>query len=467
MGSAFDWSPGGCCCAPPWFFDLQTALGRPFSRQCTIYPVGTIIQGLSTLEIGPWTIDLDVSGIAAIAGNNADGYTTWAIGRTNVGGLDHGRLFGLDIASQTRLFTLPDNGIVGTSFNTARNAIKPGPDGIFVVWQPGLPFANSTLNTIDRAGNIVATTIAQQANFLPDGGTEAVLAFANLDWPNALLLASKVVNNVFGNLNEGYWRLEIGQITVAGGGFVFTNKTTIKEIIYSFAAMTNSNGQRVQPSFHDIIGYDNFGGHYGVAYYYDYQPQTNGTYSIKVELVVDGHTIFSLLNPVAGFRYVGPTQNIHACYPHETLGGGYVAVMHKPADTTTGQYEMHVYKNGSLLWKTNSNNKMLGVFGSTDRWIYFGGLPMSEAEFFTMTGGKQRVPQNPGGNPATKSTYFIAKHDGSEIIPFNMALSDTYNFFVDFTNQAPPLGPYVRDSSTVPNSLPATYDEMYAHRHDV
>ncbi len=476
--AAFDWSPGGCCCGLPWFFDIQ---GSEFDqsvnnsgrlvRSCSVYPAKTFTTSpnFTTAQVGPWVIDSGVP-VGSIAGYNADGNTTWGIGRrTDIANAGQQQLIGFDVRTQTKLcdapLTFPISGFGGG------DAIMPGPDGMFVNLSSSGNFNPLTLTTIDRTGAITSTNAGTVTYFLPDGGTESVAQLAFLDWPNAIVLATKSPNAFGVPSQDWYWRLTKCELSAAGGVLNVNNRVVLREITYDLASM-RANGT---PGLRLPSGYDHFDGHYAAVFWYDYTPNGHGGYHQKAELVIDGQNIKTLIDPTVGagtYFSTYQTGTPHCCYPHETLGGGYVAVMHRADDSpinnqTSPAYELHVYKGGSLVWKTNSGQRLSSIFGSTDRWIYFGGSNVSEPVFNTMTSGKHRVPSIPGIDPASRSTFWMARHDGSEVLPWNLALSDTFNTFVDFNGKVPVVGPFVRDSTSVPNSMPATYQEMYDHRHDV
>jgi hypothetical protein len=492
MSSAFAWPPGGCCCGPPWFFDVQgygwdqdTTPGANhgmFVRTCSLFPVATTRgqHNLNTYNVGNWFIDPTVP-VGPIAGYCADGYVTWGFGRRTDQQDSPYQMFAFDIRNQALLFTTQNfpmsfGGGPGTDF------IKPGPDGAIASYgETQDPTRPSRLYTAHKTGAI-DTHDFQSLFWLAESNTvwEQIEQEAFLDWPHVLSTHRRNVSgSIFDNSTNGgvvldalfqikppyFVEFYASELATANSApwLAATNKRLLRRVDYQ--AVQGSPIPSAVP-----LGYDSFGGHDAACLWY--HTVVDGSAS-RTELIIDGQSVVSVDNPLSGRNYFQPFQlgTPHVCYAHETLGGGYVAVMHKANNDSINVnklFELHVYKNGSLVWKTDSGHKMSSIHGSTDRWIYFSGSPVSQSVFESVTHGKTLVSAIPGVDPFSKTRFWMARHDGSEVLPWNVRLSDTFGQLEEVFGYNPvAIGPFIRDSTTVPNSMPASYQEMYDHRHDV
>lgn len=473
--------PRGCC--GTWFFDsLVLNANNPndstgkFIRTCLMLPVG----GTPSNSYVPTDVyHIDPSDpLGTQSGYTADGITAWIFAR--VTGLGDDLLFVFDIPSRTQLcgpvsgiaigfgpYPFSGNDIVsGYDERSGVNpALKPGDPGLLVFSSRNIGTGERMLSVVDETGGFTTYHNMQFYDNRTVVGSDEMgdylLGVAPLNWPVGIVVT---LNHFSGhatsegeNIASGTLEFSIADVSVVeqpgfpGSYKTSFSKTVFKTITYDYPSLSTPSPRRL-----GAMAFDDFDGHYGAEIIYDYT-LSGSTYTIKNELIIDGNVVLSQVLP--------GTQNyfyttVHACHPHETLGGGYVAVVHRTGGLPNTTKELHVYHNGIFLWKTTSGG-VFAIYGSTDRWIIFDASINSAAQLSALTNG---VFTKPASDP-TYPVLFLAKHDGTEIIPIGR-MTDTYGQ-ISRTGSNPTQwsvsNSFLRDSS-VGDTLPATYAEMYERR---
>lgn len=456
MGSAFDWSPGGCCCVP-WFFDIYSydrlTIGAPiadkFVRSCSMFPAENTNGQLNSKGVDNWYIEPSKQ-LSTHLGYTADGKTVWTQNATVAAGQDYLGVY--DIATQSELasFTTPPQFPV----------ITTSPTGVSFAAINASEFASSFSSQVivrNKNGSQATWSSIAPTKTLGDGGIEQVASSAPLDWPHAAIQRIKRAPFSMKLLYAEFGQAELGD---GSGTFSLTNYATIHRIDYpSYTSPFPRNAY--------WLGYDHFGTHSVAIIAYDTTPGMSASqFHNRLELYIDGsltRSLTDLPNSNSANDFVGYYYQPHVCFPHETLGDGYVAVLAAQPQSNLGA-EMLVFKDGTLLWQTNTNNAFGHILGSTDRWIYFT-VGDSKTTVFQVTNGEFQHATNP--DPKNTQCW-IARHDGSQIVPLGTLTDESNRIAGQQLYNPAQFNPFsmARDSTVIPNSLPATFLEMWNVRHD-
>lgn len=467
---AFDWSPGGCCCGTQsWFFDALNSNNvntQRFTRACSIYPNITAHNAkINSDTRGGWSISSTLGPVVAFTGYHADGQFAWMLADRSVTTSDRFISY-VDLEGRQELFAWPSGG----SFLIRGQNIGP----VFSSSQ-FTALEGSQLNVYDSGGGLTVTQLSSgsgpggvnsppgfggQFETLPNGDyhSRQIGLFANADYPYAGGFDITYQQGFPGSMPFAYKQIKFvhGRSAVVGGQFIVGSEI-ISTVNYPPPYLFGAAAQAFA-----FYGYDHFGDHWAAVIGYDQPPATTTPRHNRLEIIIDGISVFVKDDFIAAdssqysFDHYALTRSPHICYPHETLGSGYVAVIQQ----ATGGSEMHVYRDGALVWKTNSSGNVNGIYGSTDRWIYFTSLPtpinqMTNGEFDSQLSAVNGTGVN-----------WLARHDGSQILPAT-TLTDTHGrFYERFTGTGGGFNynGLIRKSSVVPNPLPASYQEMYDQR---
>ncbi len=481
MGSAFDWSPGGCCCTAGGFFDLYcyggALAGWPekgnqgkYVRCCTMYPVNADASDTRDTSYPAWVIEPHKP-LRQWLAVTSDGIAVWAF-VVATDGTAYCVAYDAQAKTQLALFNQRDNGDIfpvslAQGFNSPVGVQSFGAVNSTQYAQWGGTSAVRQSLIVRNTDGSVATTgpVSGGAKTLADGVSQEITDIsAVLDWPH--FAVRRLTYTRLPVPNQSYFKptsSEFIQCELSAGvdgHFAWGNPQTIRHVDYPSNMPVPAFGSSflLIPAITQWLGYDHFGGTWaaGIAY----QTGTSSAQN-KIELIIGGQVVQSITNASSYAVDLAP----HICFPHETLGDGYVAVVQTVnLQTGTGGAELVVYKNGAELWRTNSGGHMERILGSTDRWIYF----MSRgATIYQMTNGEFTSATQDNHNYA----FWIAKHDGSQIMPLGI-LNDTFgtiqgtstgsNFNIALNGV--PDNSMARNSAIIPNTLPATYQEMYDGR---
>lgn len=473
--AAFDWSPGGCCCkAPAWFdtYNYQPPQPSPltnlFRRTGCILPPGkdsfyTSIEGID------WSIPkiTQANLFRTHRSMTRDGRTVWASIGDGVS-QSTARLACYDAVNKVEKF----DSVLQTSVHYGGQGIdypyqaSIGPHE-FATFSLGGVKVISDSGTIDDWGSPFAAIPGTPHRIIANNGFvqtgEKAMISARLEWPK--FAGEKRIFPVGGIGDSGlssYAEFFICDIADGGSFALLNNRVPIRTY--------NGPGQ--------IKGFDYYDGQWAAVTHDNeiYNPGFGGPVLSgprTLELRINGalvwtrpmpsHTNFGQLFDV-GPPYFQP----HICWPHETLGGGFVAV---PEHSWTGNASslvttarLVVYRNGQQIWATPPRTIAPGqavdieVMGSTDRWIYFrttDGVSVS-----TMTSGFITMP-----NDQLRTQFWLARHDGSEIIPMG-TLTNTYRQMsgANALTHAMTADCMMRDSQAAPGTIPASYEEMWNAR---
>lgn len=165
----------------------------------------------------------------------------------------------------------------------------------------------------------------------------------------------------------------------------------------------------------------------------------------------------------------------HVCFPHETLGSGYVALVQKvystPPNTSnlngvlenpSKPFAIVIYQGTSKIWQSPlmQSLPMPFIAGSSDRWIYaVTPLQVLDSE---MTGGafsNRYTFPIPPFTPVPAARGWLIKHDGSEVIPAGR-LTDNPVVMQECGYSFPPTVKRVADDI----SLPGNYSDIWEQR---
>ncbi len=477
MGSAFDWSPGGCCCTAGGFFDLYcyggALAGWPekgnqgkYVRCCTMYPVNADASDTRDTSYPAWVIEPHKP-LRQWSGFTNDGAIVWAF-VVATDGTSYCVAYDAQAQTQAALFNQTANGDVVPQ-SIAQNGVS-GPSGFgainatqYAQWTASVNGTNGMIIVRNSDGSTASTgPVSSGAKFLADGISEEITDIsAVLDWPHfsgrRLTYTRRPAPNqsTYQATSSDFLQFELS----AGidGHFAWGNQQTIRHVDYpSNMPILSSLGGT--PPVTQWLGYDHFRSNWAAGIKYQTGISSNLN---KVELIIGGQVVLSQTN-----TSITPVLTPHVCFPHETLGDGYVAVVQSVSLLSGNPLasELVVYKNGAELWRTNSGGHMEQILGSTDRWIYFLSrgatiAQMTNSEFVSAT------------QDIHSFAFWIAKHDGSQIMPLGI-LNDTFG-----TIQGTSSGSLfniaisgvvnnsmARNSAIIPNTLPATYQEMYDGR---
>ena len=461
--AAFNNSPGGCCCGAPGWFDiygynfaeLQASLQPGLRRVGSVRPENSPFPYDSFTSFG-WGIPNAPHGqLGAHRSFTRDGRTVWTIEEYIVGGStpENTYIGCYDAPTQTQRLSVPilqlyfAAGYVTPLF-TGRQSIAIA-DGILAQYFSGLRTL-SIGGTIDNWGDLLAWQSTQ-------GSVTTTIVkdlAAGLQWPRfpailRLASSSPRVDLVIGDIAKP----AAGTDTIQLG-----NTTTVRSM--------TAAGEQGQ-----FIGFDQLNNDWATTTtngYLDFQGRLRQR---DVQLSIDGQVIWTRRMPDRKlfsdpYTLFYPEMQPHICYPHEQLGAGYVALPETHWITTSDQttatsiyHTMTVYRSGVQVWTTPQFNNPIAILGSTDRWIYF--TTPSGVNVSTMTGGRLSMPNDPG-----TSQLWLAKHDGSEIVPMGTVLN-SHGQMNGLSESGIPFDSMVRDSSVVPGTIPGSYEEMWASRNTI
>jgi hypothetical protein len=365
-------------------------------------------------------------GATGFVGWNRDGVNLWSL-ETRAGDNDGGQwLEGYDAENKTSRFILrySDLGLVG-SFNAP----------IVGVGKCAFFGNRARIQEVDTAGNITDWTVNPiQAPFplpprslpLDFGSNSWAIMPAQLNWPT------------FAGVNSSsLFVCDIGQPVAPS---TFCHATNIRNV-------SAHSGSTWEPN-----GFDAFDTTWAAVTRYNSGSQ-------RLQFLINGSLIWDLPAPTNP-GYPGAIIP-HVCFPHETLGAGYVAI--GDYDAAQNGY-LSIYKNGVRVWRSNPINTISPplVYGSTDRWVYF--TTYDSVNVNTFTNGKFHSVFGDGAGGGAGD--WIVKHDGSELMPIGAVL-DTKTIIHPYSTMSAAGGPpLTRDSSKVPYCLAGSYEEMYDQRND-
>ncbi len=404
------------------------------------------------------------------SGATSDGKHVW----TQIHAIDGSNyIIAFDAQSllQAALFQI-DNNVFPPRFGPASGGIRGAINATQWAQYGSIPGGFLAVRGFD--GSQVVTGPLSTSRGTANGGAETVVALAPLDWPHAATtrLVMSHINPTFqfpsgANKYEYFEFIQCELGSGADGYFAWGNPTTVRHVDYDASIPLVDGFQHVFPQAR-WLGYDHSATSWAAGIFYETTLNTspNSTfpnqYHNKLELIIGGQVVV-LAADVVGAKTLIP----HICYPHESLGDGFVAVMQSTVLTSAlTTSEMVVYRNGAELWRTDTSGQISAILGSTDRWIYF------------QTAGDCTIPQvtkgefsSSTGSQNTHGAFWIARHDGSQIIPLGI-ISDNFKQIQSLsTGGSGNLSSgathdfcFTRDSSIIPNALPATYQEMYDQR---
>jgi hypothetical protein len=452
MGSAFDWSPGGCCCTLPGWFDLYDSNLPAYIRNGEFVRVPVIGESDATADDSRAQINWSVpSSIGPIdnsynwGGQNPGKEYVWRSEHSNTTQASYMALY--DTAAQTELTRIVDTlGISGGTTLGSENA--HGGTG----WNPdqigtaGTTNFNGNINVFSSNGTFTSTPINNDP-------TIKINAMAPRNWPKTAATIQRDAQHL---------AFVIGDLDAVGGTLAITNQQTIFEqsdIVRGYWAE-----------------FDYFLGHWGGYLVY----QLNGSSEWRARLYVDNVLINDLHCPTDSPGSSTPIPralwyNVHVGFPHETLGEGYVAVgttmwQYYPtyynssqrvpptdgiyADTYVRPRRVVIYKNGVEYWRSGKISVTTGFRYSSDRWLWLevdnawvnqnqstAGTDVNEftSGLFTSYAG---TPQ-----------YYLIRHDGTQVIPIGK--DETTPHQMGAPLNALQSGAIVCNTSLVPNTAPA------------
>lgn len=442
MAAAFDWSPGGCCCTGPAWFDLfyvgySSGASSVFQRTPSLRPPAAPSFYGSDVALG-WSIAADQPYQSHI-GITRTGKYAWAMNRSTAGSASD-TLIGYDLTNKVRKFTTLLSA-VGSSFDLHHFNLTVGESEL-------ASFGANSIITISEAGainnwgsvlGIGYTSPATGGPILGNprqnsGNAEITVHAARLNWPTWAAQSTGATTK----------ELFICDVANGAGEAVFNNRQSVRTSDY--------NGMVWR-------GFDYLDGKWCGAV----KDRIASSGISYMHLYIDGQIIWSRQLP-PGIATFTPVLYPHVCRPHETLGGGYIAVPEQSWTATDTLMALVVYKNGVEKWRTPTFSTAGGidvdiqVLGSTDRWIYFYTYNPHKVSVSQMTNGEFTMPGDTSG-----VQYWLARHDGSQIMPMGTMV----NTFKQISGTANAIVPYdcmVRDSQAVPGTIPAIYQEMWDNR---
>ncbi len=481
--AAFDWSPGGCCCVVPGgFFDMYRYGGAQpawpekgnegkFARPCSMFPANSASSDLNDTSYPEWVIDTPKP-LRTWGGWTSDGRSVWTEGGTS-DGASFMAVFDVTTKQQLASFTPDTNTELSPQFGPASAANRAAVNATqFAEYATFALLGANRLVVRGIDGSTVVTGPLSATRTTANNGFESVITFAPLDWPHAATSRLTMIPGPPGSNSTLFSSFEFMQCELGSGVdgfFSWGNPTTVRHVDYDSSippVIFGQNNARPQAQW---LGYDHFNNNWAAGIFYETTLNTSRTSAFpnsfhnKIELIIGGQVVLSAVD-VVGSKVAIP----HICFPHETLGDGYVAVVQSTVMTSSiSPTELVVYKNGAEVWRTDSSGHVTKILGSTDRWIYF------------QTAGACTIPQvtrgefsSSTGSETTSSGFWVARHDGTQIIPLGI-LNDTFgkiqilgtggsgNLAANGVNDFC----FARDSTVIPNTLPATYQEMYDGRH--
>lgn len=387
MTSAFDWSPGGCCCRTEnvWF-DLYHYEGSIFRRKPTM-GTADADDGDSLAQIG-WAVSSSsptTGGNQGLSGAVPGQELVW-----NVENISGGRQIVLyDMAAQSELARVGIQdfqfaGGRGTGFGQAGGGVFQLPPTINYRQSMGVSpelfgsffaFEPVRIQTISSAG---VFTSQQETNPTPreNGTLPSIQIVAPRDWPWAA-----GVRNKAGSVDER--EFVFGRVGIQSGTVTLLSPQV---------AATKPHESTVW------VFFDYFLGHWaGVLQHGD-----------GYTLLIDGTEIATYPTLKWG--------GVHIAFPHETLGAGYVAVATRTDEDAEFPFRTIIYKDGAEAWRTAKMRTQNALHQSNSRWLF---QPVSRkfiTQFESLPGAVVSEMTNGLFDTAQGAIYFM-RHDGSQIIP--------------------------------------------------
>ena len=459
MTAALDYSPGGCCCDGGGFYDMFSYGGAAplwpengnlgkFARACTMFAVGSAARDARRTSYPDWYIE-PAKPLTRWISTTTNGQIVWSQ-PVATDGTSKFRVY--DAAAKTQLaeWDLPASNFTSISYSSAYHVIETtvSSQNAYIVYN-----VNGSATT-----HFATLTTAEIEDPDATGTFRRLVGVATLDWPKAYEV-KRVFTPGVGTV------VQLRECTVEfdptkSFGFRLNDGTIVRQIEYGPPLSATTF-----PGTFAVKGFDRLGGVSAVAYSMVYSNNIVGTAPpsslFRNEIAIGSDIVFAQSGSTYDSLF---SAGVHVCYPHESLGGGYVAVSQNVFVPPNRSSVMRVYTSGGIEW---SSPYLLQILGSTDRWIYF--KTNSAVSVSAVTNSEFTAT---GGGSWGLSAYWIAKHDGSQIMPLGV-MQDTYkqiqilgtnSVFNQGANIGDGANSFARDSSLFTDTLPATYDEMYARR---
>jgi hypothetical protein len=454
VASAFDWSPGGCCCGPKGWYDFYTGITQ--EKYSRLSSVQQIIAPINSLDGNGWFVQPGIAPRADWNGFAADDTAVWTFtsqGLACVNGVTKTLRF--DKTLQQLFGGNAPSVIGGTASQSATKIAR--------TIKPNSGFTPAFVFEVDLSGNAVnfggSAQNWGQTNPSPgSAGTSQyqLQFFPWLGWPKVAGVRRHALNTQPASLE-----IFIADVIPGTDHVELANIQPVKTIVVS------GSSQYIEGRWASFDWYD---GHWAGVIDYDTGISSNPNREIKHEFLIDGVVKESLTYNAATdpFGLRNPdnsgTYDVHrlgiprVCQQSDTIA---VFRSYIP-ENASGPHILRLYHQGNAIWDSPQIPGIVAsvVFGTSDRWIYFrtpGTQPASFVNFISS-----------GEFTATAGTnQFAVNYDGSQVIPL-MKLSNTFGQFVPKTQLFPQPGPdvCVRDSANFEDTLPATYQEMYDRRNE-
>lgn len=506
MASAFDWSPGGCCCEPPGgCFDVYGIVQTPNGESASPHPGGLTRYGVmwpDRLETPP-TLDLTASGyhaknrtgwsippdvplanpsghysLGTLCGSPEKGDYVWSIEKRSETVAQHVVLY--DAAAKRELFAIPTDNTPAIFLNTRRVAFQPysfvsASDAEFAYGAS----ASNIFRVYSSSGSRDFGYAFQPTQPTPSQGKWSVNLHSPRDWP--------VVAGTYVTTSAGVYTVQFcyGKADTSGGVVDFSNRTVVHEYQTRTGLFSTTGGS--EPAFANqrwrVFDSVSEGGTNCGAFAFYQEDDINNPASpvyAHVMVVANGAVVKTFRSQISSALYGTDSlngyflkciQNIEGTFHASHSGGAFIAKYDfatEPGLTQTGVYAdpqrpavATVHATGEL-WRSQRVGTVYARL-SSDRWFYLRGSQS--------IGFPERLPSGgwlPNENRTVAGTagadLWVVKKDGSQASPigelrYGTTLVSPRRNIVPQGLIAPPQGltfyDCVKNPSDIDSTLPA------------
>lgn len=424
MASAFDWSPGGCCCESPSQFEFYFSDGRNgYTRDSKFvsvpfhYPAAATWTYNSKRPAETWWIDPSAPiARTTFVARGGSGPNVWSFEeRPNGIGVDNWMVHYDTRLKQQLAATNTTASPVGIGKNTGfgcdqeswcqlsrattQIGVQPGP--LQYVQSAKCALLTGSGNTFSAQENLEAAIVVKS----PGTWTIELYGFGSAIYTlsDGPLVARREArrsvgtkerwNSTTGSMIEFY----VGELAAGGGALSLANKQTV----FSYAT-TRLFVTDVRPRWHT---FDSWNGHWAGTISYN-EIAANGDPVPRFKFLIDGTPAWEI-TPIGVPNDQVP---LITSTPHVTQRGNYVVISRRsdlPIPNAAKPYRLYIYKDGLLVWQGPQVGPNAPVCThSNEDWIYFS---TNEESVATVTGGAYSSAQ-------TRSNWRV-NYDTFEVQP--------------------------------------------------